>query len=274
MDDDQFKRLLDALDLSWQGYRKVRKGIKKRLSRHMEQTGCRSVEDYVKRIGNRTETRLLMTVSTSRFFRDRTLWKALEEKIIPEILSRSPDRVRVWSAGCALGQEVYSFRMLWEFMKMTQDILPALFLLATDIHPEYLRRAIEGEYRTADMRAVPDDIRDQCLALGGDRYVVSERLRSDISWEIYDLTDSPDYPDSFQIIFLRNSLLTYYKQNIQEAALPRIVDNLAGGGYLIVGLRERLPAAYPALVRSDAHPCIYSKEDSPNSGTGPFQARS
>ena len=63
MDDNQFKRLLDALDLSWQGYRKVRKGIKKRLSRHMEQTGCMSIDEYLRRVGNTPEIKLLMTNS-------------------------------------------------------------------------------------------------------------------------------------------------------------------------------------------------------------------
>jgi len=72
MDDGQFRILLEYLQYSWTGYRKVRKGVKKRMQRHMQQLGCRNVMDYLKILdlepGTRHECELLMTVSISRFF--------------------------------------------------------------------------------------------------------------------------------------------------------------------------------------------------------------
>jgi chemotaxis protein methyltransferase CheR len=91
MNDDQFRQLLDHFGYSWQGYRKVRKGVFKRLMRHMRELDVRDVDDYLARITSspdiRMETRRLMTVSFSRFFRDRPLWKIIKAKLLPEILS-------------------------------------------------------------------------------------------------------------------------------------------------------------------------------------------
>jgi chemotaxis protein methyltransferase CheR len=92
MNNYQFSQLLDRLDLSWQGYRKGRKGVKKRIGRHMQRLDCHNLEEYFHIMDNIPEVlrdvELLMTVSISRFFRDRLLWQALEEEIIPDILNK------------------------------------------------------------------------------------------------------------------------------------------------------------------------------------------
>ncbi|MFH1349792.1 MAG: CheR family methyltransferase [Pseudomonadota bacterium] len=56
----------------------------------------------------------LMTVSISRFFRDRYPWEIIKDHILGDMLGKNRDKVRVWSAGCACGEEAYSFKILWE----------------------------------------------------------------------------------------------------------------------------------------------------------------
>jgi chemotaxis protein methyltransferase CheR len=263
MDDAQFRKLLNYLNLSWEGYRSVRKGVKKRLTRHMQQIGCGDANDYLDRIRAEKEilreTRLHMAVSISSFFRDRLLWNILEEKLIPEILSRNPDRVHVWSAGSALGQEVYSIKILWHTMEKKLGLLPPIHILATDVHPEYHKRAMEGIYNSHAVRGIQQDILETLFHRVEDQYAVSDHVKTNISWEISDLTKLPHYPNRFQIIFLRNNLLTYYKQEIKETAFPGIMNNLADGGYLIIGVRESLPYEYPCLSRRTDCPCIFRK---------------
>ena len=81
MDDRQFRRLLHHLGLSWTGYRKVRKGVKRRISRQMQGLNCPDMAGYLHVPKRDTEAgdecRRLMTVSISRFFRDRRLWDLL-----------------------------------------------------------------------------------------------------------------------------------------------------------------------------------------------------
>jgi len=93
MDNQQFCQLLRHLGLSWTGYRKVRKGVKKRIARHMQDLGCRNVSAYLVELDRRNDARLdcerLMTVSISRFFRDRKLWETLQKNILPVLASLS-----------------------------------------------------------------------------------------------------------------------------------------------------------------------------------------
>lgn len=92
MDDAAFRQLLDYLNLSWEGYRKVRKGVKKRIRRHMRTLGCGTLPAYFRILDRepalRQDCDRLMTVSISRFFRDRELWRALRERLLPNLARR------------------------------------------------------------------------------------------------------------------------------------------------------------------------------------------
>jgi chemotaxis protein methyltransferase CheR len=125
MDDQQFRQLLIHFQYSWAGYRKVRKGVKKRINRHMHQLGCRNMDAYLDKLDQSHKTRQacerLMTVSISRFFRDRQFWHTLEKKLLPELLESRAEKVKVWSAGCACGEEAYSFKIVWEGLKKSYD---------------------------------------------------------------------------------------------------------------------------------------------------------
>ena len=133
MDDEQFRQLLDFFELSWSGYRKVRKGVKKRVNRHMQSLGCRRTSYYLQLLREqptcRRDCEQLMTVSISRFFRDRQLWTFLESNFLPEIAAGTSEPVAIWSAGCASGEEVYSFKIIWETAKArpsaTKSISPS-----------------------------------------------------------------------------------------------------------------------------------------------------
>lgn len=87
MDHQRFRQLLLHSGLSLTDYRKVRKGVKKRIARHMQDLGCRNLSAYLIELDRRNDARLdcerLMTVSISRFFRDRKLWETLQRDILP-----------------------------------------------------------------------------------------------------------------------------------------------------------------------------------------------
>ncbi|HOI75476.1 MAG TPA: CheR family methyltransferase [Syntrophales bacterium] len=244
MNDDQFRQILDYFGMSWPGYRKVRKGVIKRLVRHMQKENVRDACDYMQRIRTQPalqrETRRLLTVSISSFFRDRFLWKYLGENLLPELLSQKPARVNVWSAGCALGQEAYSFVMLWRLLSDVAGPLPPLFLLATDMNREYLETAASGFYTEKMLKEVPEDCLDRFFQFENDCFVIRKDLRDGISWLHHDLSDVLPVQDPFHIIFMRNNLLTYCRKETHQVPVKRVVDRLIAGGSLIVGARERL----------------------------------
>ncbi len=269
MDDRQFSQFLDRLDLSWQGYRKVRKGVKKRISRHMQRLGCYTLEEYFHILDNDSavlrEAELLMTVSISRFFRDRYLWQALEEVIIPDVIERYSEEINVWSAGCAQGQEAYSFKIMWDMLKTRFDKLPQLQLWATDVNPDYLSKAMEGVYMGSALKEASGEIKATYFRTSEDKllYFIADHLKKGIIWETYNLIREPPPVKKFQIIFLRNNLLTYYRQEIKEPAFLRVVDSLVAGGFLIVGTHEKLPLQTRTLSQFKRYSYIFQKLNNP-----------
>ena len=252
MDDSQFKILLDYLDYSWSGYRRVRKGVKKRVRRHMQQLGCKNLMNYLKLLEAEPETRRecewLMTVSISRFFRDRRLWEMLENRWLPEVIAKHPDELKVWSAGCACGEEVYSFKIIWDMLGKRFEHLPVLDLLATDRHPQYLERARNGIYNRSSLKEVAPDWRAILFEIrkSGRQYLVKDHLKSRIRWLHHNLSTGPPGRD-FNIIFLRNNVLTYYQKDAQKDVLTGILNSLSPEGLFIIGCHETLPHRHPSL---------------------------
>jgi chemotaxis protein methyltransferase CheR len=270
VDDQQFRILLDFLHLSWTGYRKVRKGVKKRVSRFMEEMGCRRTDEFLSAIERNPELRksveILTTVSVSRFFRDRRLWRILEEPILPEIIAKRVEPVKVWSAGCACGEEPYSFRILWDTMQRRFERLPELELWATDMNPLYLAKAREGIYPPSSLKELPPEWRAGYFSSGtGSQVSVSDFLKEGIQWRVHNLlTGIPPRVES-QIILLRNNLLTYYNDEAKEFPFGRIIESLAPGGFLIIGLHEKLPES-ARLAPFPHHPYIFQKLAIPGEG--------
>ena len=264
MDDQQFRQLLSQFGFSWDGYRKVRRGVKKRIMRHMQQMNCRTLDAYISALSRDEEAKQQfqrhMTVSISRFFRDRRLWEILETEILPGLIQEDHNRVKVWSAGCACGDEVYSLRILWEIMGLRHDCLPELELLATDINPVYLNKAQNGVYPRSSLREVAQIIQDEYFRpiRKGLSYAVSERLKAGIIWRSHNLLF--DFPETkFHLVFLRNSLLTYYEDELEIPAFQRVLDGITRSGFLIIGSHEKLPVGNWGIVPTGLHPHIYQK---------------
>jgi chemotaxis protein methyltransferase CheR len=263
MEDSQFRRILDRFGFSWAGYRKVRKGVKKRLIRHMKETGFRRIDDYTEAMERDREMRVrfecLLTVPISRFFRDRELWRSVREKILP-VLARAPHVVKVWSAGCASGEEVYTLKILWEDMKKNCVPLPCLRLLATDLCPKYLERAKAAVYSESSMKEVPDTIRSAYFEMiAEDKYAVAPRIKDGILWQVHDLLSDPP-GTAFDLILLRNNLLTYYKNEVRIPALTKAVDTLTPGGFLLIGIHERMPLETADLKHLEGAGHIFQKD--------------
>ena len=265
MDDAQFRKLIDYLGYSWAGYRKVRKGVKKRIRRHMQRLGCRDITAYLNRLENQADSRneceLLMTVSISRFFRDQRLWQMLENQWLPDIIARNRLQIDVWSAGCACGEEVYSFRIIWERLKTRFESLPALKILATDRNPQNIGRARSGIYNRSSLREVAADVRTGFFdsRKGSTQFVIKEELKSDIHWEIRHLLTEPSV-SGCSIIFLRNNILTYYRQDTQITALSPIINCLIPGGLFIIGCHETLPLKIEELIPMAECPYVFKKK--------------
>lgn len=236
----------------------------------MQQQGCQDMQAYLNLLNNdpkvKKQNEYLMTVSVSRFFRDREFWTALEEKILPDLFTKKDRKINVWSAGCACGEEVYSFKILWERLKKHIDTLPMMEILATDLHPDYLEAGRSGIYSSSSLKEVSHQDRERFFRKTEwkNRYQVMPKMKENIRWQVHHLSSDPLYRN-FQIIFLRNNVLTYYQEPQKTTMLQKAVDALAPLGLLIVGSRERLPLAEKTLVAVPPFAYVFKKNSKASS---------
>lgn len=231
----------------------------------MQRLGCRDIDAYLitlsRQADSRRECELLMTVSISRFFRDRPLWEMLEHRWLPDMITRNPLSMKVWSAGCACGEEVYSFKIIWQLMRNRLGWLPELEVLATDRHPQYIERAKIGIYNRSSLREATAETAADFFERrkGSKQFVIKNELKRGIRWQIRNLFDNP-LESVFDLIFLRNNVLTYCRQMDQIRVLPDIIEHLETGGLLIIGSHENLPTGFETLVPTAELPFVFRKK--------------
>ena len=264
MDDHQFHRLLEHFGYSREGYRRVRKGVKKRLRRHMQTLGCQRISCYLEAIERnphrRSECLRCLSVPISRFMRDGALWDILKTRALPDLAERFGGSLSVWSAGCACGEEVYSLAIsarIDEPSAVAEAV--KLSILATDRNPANLVRAREGIYPASSFREMdPKQLARHFIPLrGGRRYRIRPELQPGIYWLCCDISRLP-VNISFQLILLRNNILTYLEPDAQKKVLTRVLGHLQPGGLLVVGQRERLPTDVDGFQVRYGLPFVYA----------------
>jgi chemotaxis protein methyltransferase CheR len=221
MDDRQFKRLLDELGYSFEGYRRVRKGVKKRIRRHMRDLACRDMTSYLGRIAasypDREACIRRMAVPISRFMRDRPFWVTLQGRWLSELHRRFGPRLHAWSAGCACGEEAYS--LMIAAREASGSALP-MDITATDLNPVCLARARAGVYPASSLREMPAELLSRYFSplRGGRRYRLHPGFIRGIAWGCR-RTENPWPGHMYDLILLRNSVLTYYEPPQQTRVL-------------------------------------------------------
>ncbi len=241
--------------------------MKRRLARYLQDQGFRGMEPFLTALekdpAQRAEVEKLLSVSISRFFRDRNLWRAIKEFVFPALITGENQKIRAWSAGCARGEEIYSFIILWEEWGGDRDRLPELELWATDMNPEILDNARAGVYSPSSLKELGEEWRSRYFRpLTATRWAISDSLKKRIRWKVHNLlTDAPP-AEEFQMIFLRNNLLTYYRDELKIPALAKLTQVLSPGGFLMIGSHEKLPKDFTEIESTPFHAGIFQKPES------------
>jgi len=190
-------------------------------------------------------------ITISRFFRDIHVFEMLRTRVLPDIASRAKREgrdARIWSAGCASGEEVYTLKLLWdlEIASTCPDV--AVSLTATDIDATMLARARRACFEATSLHELPRHLVAQAFDRAGDLYCMKPLHREGINFLHQDLrTHSPTY--CFDLILCRYVAFTYFSLPLQKQVLGRIVDRLLPRGYLAIGTHEKLPNDDPRLSR-------------------------
>jgi chemotaxis protein methyltransferase CheR len=182
-----------------------------------------------------------LTVGETYFFRDRALFDLLAREELPRLLLRAAKEgrpLRIWSAGCSSGEEPYSLAMVLEDLPDAHKT----FLLATDINPAFLEKAMEGVYGDWSFRESPPGIKERFFAREGNRYILAPRIRRKVRFQLLNLAEAC-YPSvlthttHLDLILCRNVLM-YLAPETGAAILRRFHEALVEGGTLILGPSE------------------------------------
>ena len=173
------------------------------------------------------------------FFRDRAPFDLLQRYALPELAARRDQgkRLRIWSAGCSTGQEVYSLVMLFaeepeKWQGWTIDIL------GSDVSTSCIDRARDGVYSQFEIQrglAIGQMIRwfEECA----DGWRAIEALRKQVRFQVHNLLEPPPHPGGFDIVLCRNVLL-YLSPDKKALAFERLIASMAEDGWLMLGAGE------------------------------------
>ena len=188
-----------------------------------------------------------LRVIYSEFFRNPLAFALLEQLILPGLIEgkvRSQGEIRIWSAGCAAGQEAWSVAMLLDELAAAGARPVPFRIFATDLSETDLDLARCGVYSTAAVGNVRLRHLHSCFSRQGDTYAIAARLKERVDFSLYDLLDGGTTcpPEciygNFDLVLCSNVLL-YYRPEVLRFMLNKLRRSLAPGGYLITGEAER-----------------------------------
>lgn len=218
-----------------------------RLSRRLRQLHLRSFDEYADLLesGDSADEREVMvaalTTNTTRFFREPYHFATFEEEILPTLMhdAERGKRVRLWSAGCATGEEPYSLAAVVQ-KTFPQAARYDFKILATDINQEVLSTARSGQYPQALAERVPEQYLGTMFeaASGGQRKIRAE-VQALISFRYLNFMEPWPVSGPFQTVFCRNVVI-YMQPETQSRIWAGMASVMAPGATLFIGHSERI----------------------------------
>ncbi len=200
-----------------------------------------------------------LLISVTNFFRDRESFDFVAEKVIPKLFEgkQTNDQVRVWSVGCATGEEAYSLAMLLSEYAAHLLQPPKLQVFATDLDDRAIGEGREGQYPATLTTDVSPEPVEQFFVKDGERYRVKKELREIVLFAVHNVLRDPPF-SRIDLISCRN-LLIYLNREMQERILGILHFALRPNGYLFLGASESAEIAPSLFIPVDKKHRIYGR---------------
>lgn len=214
----------------------------RRIERRINVRELTSLHDYATYVQqNPDETTALLKdllISVTNFFRDKKAFEAMETEILPGIIKKknSEGQIRIWSAGCATGEEAYSLAMLCAEQTLNVLDAPKVQIFATDIDEIAVKHAREGLYTINDAADVSPERLKRFFNKEGDAYRIKREIREMILFANHNFLKDPPF-SNIDVITCRNVLI-YLNRSAQERVLETFHFALRPGSYLFLGSSE------------------------------------
>lgn len=262
IDNFEVSLLLAAVEQRWghafSGYAPA--FIKRRLRKTMARHQLQHVSELIPRVLHEPDFFQGMvqdiSIPVTEMFRDPHVWQALREQVLPVL--RTWPYFKIWHAGCATGNEVYSMAILLE----EAGLLKRATIYATDFNDEVLARAKAGVFSLKEIQAASrnylkaggEHSLNHYYHAGKDGAEINAKLRENIVWANHNL--AVDHVFGGMNLILCRNVLIYFSKPLQNRALELFSASLAEGGYLCLGNKESLDfssvsACFEAVVRNE-----------------------
>ena len=257
--------LLETHGSDFTGYK--RSSLMRRVRRRLEQLHLATFDDYIDYLEVHPDEHAVLLdtilINVTTFFRDAQAWDRLAAEVLPKIISsaQGDNQIRVWSTGCATGEEAYTVAILFAEALGPDAFRRQVKIYATDIDEEALSRARLGSYSHKELSAVPDALRGRYFENQGQRGSFVADLRRSVIFGRHDLLQ--DAPISrIDLLICRNTLM-YFTADTQTRVLARLHYAISDGGYLFAGRAEMLLTHANLFLPLDARNRIFAKVPSP-----------
>lgn len=234
------------------------KCLKRRIAVRMRARGVHTYQDYAKLLDEdaREYQELLdtITINVTKFFRNAETWTALQPYLAGLAKRRAPAELRVWSAGCASGEEPYTIAVLLA-EALGESVRERAAIDATDIDRLSLERTREAKYPDSAFTEMPPQLRRRYFADGQPVPLVRDLVHV----RTHDLTRERPPRAPYDLVVCRNVVI-YFERQAQERLFQVFIDALAPGGVLLLGKVETLfGPAREQLTLADPRERIYVK---------------
>jgi chemotaxis protein methyltransferase CheR len=239
--------------------------MESRLAPVARREGFESISDLLEAVRARREDPLVwavveaMAAGESAFFRDRGPFREFRDEIAPQLIgARGSAPIRVWSAACGAGQEIYSLAMLvGELLEAEPDL--RIELAASDLSHLALERAQSGLYNQFEVqRGLPIRLLARHFEKEGEQWRLAADVRRRVKWRRINLIAGVRQIGRFDVVFCR-----YVLGGMTEDAQRKVIDDLAcvvpEDGYLVLGVKEQVAPMGHAFQPVVGRPGLYRR---------------
>ena len=272
---NDLKRILNYLNenrgFNFSGYRASM--VERRVRQRFSFTKCKNCNNYFHYLQeNPDELNNLidvLTINVSRFFRNALTFEYIADRILPAVFYQKKENIdrslRIWSAGCSMGEEPYSIAILINELFEKEVLKFDVSIFATDIDGKILKKAQKAAYPFESIKNVKYGLLEKYFVSRENSFQLISEIRDLVSFSSYDILDKKSYapPESifgaFDMVFCRNVLI-YFNMEHQDLIFDKLYRSLAQHGYLILGEAEIPSAKYQRCFRMVNECChIYQK---------------
>jgi len=220
--------------------------FRRRVNVRVRGTSSENYQQYLRLLKRNSEEREhlinALTINVSEFFRNPETFDVIEKEVIPFMIKSRSDSliksIRIWSAGCATGEEVYSLAILLHRVLGRDFNKYRISIIGTDIDTLSLEKARKGIYLENVLKNVDVSTKETYFVKQSDTYQISNQLRGMVRFKRQDMI-SESCTDRFDLIICRNVMI-YFKKEIQEQLQVNFHKALNKGGFFVIGKAETL----------------------------------